>query len=114
MDTVDLWIDFEIDRVQVFVGEVVELSFINNGATLVRSLVGKIVSAGNIGLDFEIDDTIITGDLFEGKALVAATIGMLATVLTVVQVNYCFSLPAILVINDFYIVLIKRLFSLEI
>ena len=101
MNTVNLWINFEVDGVQVFVGEVVELSLVNNGATLMSCLVCKVISAGNIGLDFEIDDTIITGNLFEGKSLISSTISMLSTVLTIVQVNNCFSLPSVLIINDF-------------
>ena len=104
MNTLNLGVDFEVGRVQVSVCEEVEMAFVDDGTTLVCSFVREVVCAGNVSFDFEVNQTIVRLDLFESQALIAAAVGVIATILAIIQMDYCLSLPAIVIIHHCYYV----------
>ena len=76
------------------------ITLVDHGATLVSGLVGEVVRTGNVCLDLEVDDTVVARNLLESESLISATVSMLATVLTVIQMNHSLGLPPVIIINN--------------
>ena len=85
------------------------MALVDNDAALVSGLVGEVVGAGQVGLDFEVDEAVVALDFLETETLIAPTVGMRTTVLTVIQVDNCLGLPPIIIVNNCVMVTHKQL-----